>query len=182
MDRSVVALSICRGLGFSTLVRGDLLELPLRPESFDTVLALDVIEHLPDDVGFLKRAAELCVPGGRVVISVPAFQFLWSQHDVTFQHHRRYSADQLRGAIRAAGLRVERVTYTNCLIFPAAALWRILSYRLGFGRLAPAHDFWRIPRWLNAVLVKLYALESRLLSRFDLPFGVSVVCIASRPA
>ena len=154
--------------------------LPLRPASFDTVLALDVIEHLPDDVAFLESAAALCAPGGRVIVGVPAFQLLWSRHDQTFQHHRRYSAAQLREAVVAAGLRIERITYTNFLVFPAAAVWRILSYRVGLGRIAPEHDFWRMPGWLNAALVLAYRLEAWLLRRCDLPFGVSVACIASR--
>ena len=182
VDRSSFALSVCRAKGFPRLVQGDLTTLPLRPTSFDTVLALDVIEHLPDDVAFLKGAAALCAPGGRVIVGVPAFQLLWSQHDRTFQHHRRYSAGQLRAAVLAAGLRIERITYTNFLVFPATAVWRILSYRLGLGRLAPAHDLWTLPRWLNGALTRVYQLEARLLQRFDLPFGVSVVCIASRSA
>lgn len=180
IDRSALALSICRTKGFPALVQGDLMTLPLRPGSFDTVLALDVIEHLPDDVAFLESAAALCAPGGHVIVGVPAFQLLWSQHDVTFHHYRRYSAAQLVAAVSATGLRVERITYTNFLVFPVAACWRILSHRLGLGRVAPTHDFWRLPGWLNAALVRVYRLEAWLLRHCDLPFGVSVVCIASR--
>jgi hypothetical protein len=82
--------------------------------------------------------------------------------------------------IRAAGLTPERRTYTNALLFPLAALWRILSYRLGLGRFAPETDFWAVPAWLNGLLTRLYDLEAWLLLRFDLPVGVSLVCIARR--
>jgi SAM-dependent methyltransferase len=179
-DRSELALEICRRRGFGTLVRSDLNDLPFPAGTFDTVLLLDVIEHLDDDVGFLANVARLLAPGGRIVVSVPAFQFLWSQHDETFEHRRRYSAAQLRGVIEAAGLVSERRTYTNALLFPLAAVWRVLSYRLGLGRFAPETDFWSLPGWLNGLLARVYDLEAWLLDRFDLPLGVSLVCIARR--
>jgi len=150
------------------------------PGSFDTVMALDVIEHLDDEVGFLRAASELCSPDGVLIIAVPAFQWMWSQHDETFQHRRRYSARQLRSTLEGAGLEVERLTYTNLFPFPLVALWRLVSHRLGAGRLAPKHDFFRLPGPLNRLLIGLYALEAWLLGRFDLPFGVSVVGIARR--
>jgi SAM-dependent methyltransferase len=181
IDRNPLALEICARNGFARLVRGDLTSLPFDEQSFDAVLLMDVIEHLDDDLGFLRTASELCAPGGRVVVAVPAFQALWSQHDETFEHRRRYSAKQLVTVIRRAGLEPERVTYTNTLLFPVAAVWRLASYRLGFGRVAPKHDFWPIPGWLNRILTGVYALEARLLKRFDLPFGVSVLCVARRP-
>ena len=179
-DRSELALQICKKRGFETLVRSDLNQLPFPKGSFDTVLLLDVIEHLDDDVAFLENVADLVAPGGRIVVAVPAFQFLWSKHDETFEHRRRYSAGQLEAVIRAAGLTPERRTYTNALLFPVAAVWRILSYRLGLGRFAPETDFWAVPAWLNGLLTRLYDLEAWLLLRFDLPVGVSLVCIARR--
>lgn len=180
IDRSQLALEICARNGLDSLVRGDLNALPFRPGSFDAVLLMDVIEHLDDDVAFMRTAAELCAPGGRVVVAVPAFQMLWSQHDETFEHRRRYSAKQLLAVIREVGLEPERITYTNSLLFPVAAVWRLASYRLGLGRVAPKHDFWPIPDWLNRILITLYHLESRLLKYFDLPFGVSLLCVAQR--
>ena len=180
VDRSRLALKMCARRGLDWLACGDLERIPLRARSFDRVLILDVIEHLDDDVGFLRNAAELCDPEGRLVISVPAFQLLWSQHDEAFQHRRRYSARQLRAAIEQAGLVVERTTYTNMLVFPVAAVWRILSYRFGLGRFAPQNDFWPVPRWLNGLLTLQYRFEARLLRHLDLPFGVSVLCIARR--
>ncbi len=181
IDRSQLALNICAKRGFSMLTRGDLTRLPFRAESFDTVLILDVIEHLENDVAFLRNAKEICSVDGRMVIAVLAFQLLWSQHDTTFEHRRRYSARRLSAVVRAAGLIAERTTYTNFLIFPVATLWRLLSYRLGFGRFAPKHDFWLLPGWLNRLLAQLYRFEAWLLERFDLPVGVSLVCVARKP-
>lgn len=180
VDRSRLALRICASHGFRTLVQADLLRLPFEPGSFDTVVMMDVIEHLDDDVGFLRQAAQLCEPGGRVVVSVPAFQFLWSRHDETFQHKRRYSAGQLRRVMIEAGLQPLRTTYTHSLLFPVAALWRPFS-RFALGRHAPEHDFVPLPTWLNALLVRIYRVEAWMLKRMDLPLGVSVAVIAQRP-
>lgn len=181
IDRSSLALQICARRGFKTLARGDLTRLPFRDRSFDTVLMLDVIEHLEDDVGFVRNAARICREGGLVVIAVPAFPSLWSQHDETFEHYRRYRRASLRAVALEAGLEPERFTYTNSFLFPVAAAWRFVSYRLGVGRVAPKHDFWPIPRWLNGLLVQLYRVEAWLLGHLNLPAGVSVICLARVP-
>lgn len=178
-DRSAYALRVCRAKGAARLARADLAAPPFRAASFDTVLALDVIEHLDDDVGFLRHAATLLAPGARFVIVVPAFPLLWSQHDETFQHRRRYTARTLEAAVRTAGLVPQRTTYLHAGIFPVALVWRVASRKLGLGRVAPKHDFWPIPRWLNRALARAYAWEARWLARLDLPFGVSVACVAT---
>lgn len=181
-DRSGYALAVCQARGSAALARSDLSAPPFLRGTFDTVLALDVIEHLEDDTGFLRSSAALLAPDARLVVVVPAFQILWSQHDETFQHHRRYRARQLEAVVRAAGLIPERVTYLHATIFPIALVWRIASYRLGLGSLAPKHDFWPIPAWLNRLLIRVYRVEASWLRRFSLPFGVSVACVARRPA
>lgn len=181
MDRSALALRVGREHGLGALVRGDLGAPPFRAGAFSTIVLSDVIEHVDDDVGALRVAARLAAPGSRLVITVPAFQFLWSRHDETFEHRRRYSARQLLQVVRAAGLVPERTTYTNFFAFPIAAVWRPLSYRLRRGSAAAGHDFSVLPRWLNAVIIAVYRFEAALLKRMDLPVGVSVVCTA-RPA
>ena len=181
IDRSQLALQICRERGFGNLVRADLSAPPVRPGSVDALLLLDVVEHIDGDRALLRSAARLTRAGGRVVVSVPAFQWLWSRHDETFEHRRRYSARGLESLVREAGLVPERLTFTNFLVFPAAATWRLLSSRLGRGRFAPRHDFWPIPGWLNEALVRVYAIEGWLLRRTDLPIGLSVACVARVP-
>ncbi len=179
-DRSELALRICAEKGFDRLVQSDLDAVPFADGAFDTILALDVIEHLDDDVSFVARAAELLGPSGQLILAVPAFQMLWSKHDETFQHRRRYRSAQLRDVVLEAGLIPERLTYTNTLTFPVAMAWRLLSQHTPVGRVAPKHDFWPVPRWLNAALTSAYRIEARALSRVNLPFGVSVVCVARR--
>ncbi|MEN8182824.1 MAG: methyltransferase domain-containing protein [Myxococcota bacterium] len=181
-DASPAGLRVCARKGMRNLVRSDLRAAPFAPHSFDAVLALDVIEHLDEDVAFLRSARRLCQPGGRIVVAVPAFQALWSAHDETFQHRRRYTSRQLEAVLSQAGFEPERTTYAHCLVFPIAAAWRILSSRTSLRRFAPRHDFWPIPRLLNDALVRVYRLEAWLLGRLRLPFGVSAVCVARAPA
>jgi SAM-dependent methyltransferase len=181
VDGSRVALRICRRKGFESVAQGDFTALPFARGIFDMVVMLDVLEHLDDEVALLHQAREACSRGGRLLIAVPAFEWLWSQHDETFGHRRRYTASRLQRVVRSAGLVPERTTYTNALVFPLAAVWRLLSYRTRLGRFAPGHDFWTLPGWLNALLIRLYALEAWLVRRIDLPVGVSIVCIA-RPS
>jgi len=181
VDRSRLAVEICRRRGLEGVARGDLNALPLATGRFDLVFALDVIEHLDDDTAFLREAARLCVPGGRLIVAVPAFQLLWSKHDETFEHRRRYSAARLEAVVRDAGLEPERTTFTNVIVFPLAAVWRLVSGRTPLRRIAPKTDFVALPGWLNRLLTACYRVEARLLTRRDAPFGLSVVCVARRP-
>ena len=178
VDRSRLAVEICRKRGLQGVAQGDLTAPPLAPGRFDLVFALDVIEHLDDDVAFLRQASACCAPGGRLIVAVPAYQALWSRHDETFQHRRRYSRRQLAKAMTDAGLEIERLTFSHVIVFPVAALWRLVSGRTPLRRVAPKTDFFVAPRWLNALLVGLYRLEAKALARWDAPFGLSLVCIA----
>jgi hypothetical protein len=83
--------------------------------------------------------------------------------------------------VRRAGLIPKRITYTNFWVFPVAAVWRLVSYRLGVGRFAPRTHFWKLPRPLNRLLVGIYRLEARLLRHLNLPVGVSALCVARKP-
>ena len=87
--------------------------------SQDVVTAFDVLEHLPDDVGGLCTLASLLVPGGQIVLTVPAYAWLWSGEDVVSQHRRRYTMRSLRHAIDAAGLAIRFASYFNLFILPA---------------------------------------------------------------
>jgi SAM-dependent methyltransferase len=177
-DVSAYALEICRERGIPHLVRSDLSAVPFCSESFDVVMALDVIEHLDDDVALLRKMGALCSTGGRCIVAVPAYTFLWSQHDETFGHKRRYTAKRLEAAIREAGLIPERITYTNFFALPPAALWRVVSRVLGLGKGGARHDFFSLPAPLNRAVSALYRLEATLLRHMNLPMGVSVVCVA----
>ena len=91
----------------------------------DLVLLMDVLEHVEDDVGLLKTYADKVPSGAQFLISVPAFQFLWSGHDVFLEHKRRYRLKDMESVVRQAGLKVEKGAYYFAAVFPIAAALRL---------------------------------------------------------
>lgn len=153
--------------------------IPFDPESFDLVVALDVLEHVADDAGSLSALGARLRPGGWSLLTVPAFPFLWSRHDVSHHHHRRYVKSQLSGLTRAAGLVPVRATYFNSLLFPAVAAVRFVKAGLG-GR--AREDDALPPQVLNRLLTALFASERHLVGRLPMPVGVSLLMLARKPA
>ncbi len=153
--------------------------VPFAPESFDLVAVLDVLEHIDDDVGGLRALGRTLKRDGQVLVTVPAFPFLWSRHDELHHHKRRYRKPGLVAAAEAAGLEVVSVSYFNTLLFPIAA-----ALRLGRGllRRPGGTDDAMPPAALNRVLRAVFACERYLLHRIPLPVGLSLVLLARRPA
>lgn len=153
--------------------------LPDFPERFGLVAALDVVEHVDDDAGALAALGALTRPDGFMVITVPAYQWMWSEHDVRHHHKRRYTAGQLRGRLEAAGLKVRRLTHFNSLLFPPIAAVRLLQKLPGLDGQAEEH----LPgAAVNGLLRRIFETEGALLRATDLPFGVSILAICQRPA
>lgn len=142
----------------------------------EIVLLLDVLEHLDDDVAGLRRARETLGEGGLLLVTVPAFGWLWSGHDIALGHRRRYTSAGLRRVVEAAGYRVERVSYFNTLLFPVIASLRLWKRWCGDDR----HDLRRPGPAANAWLERLFALERHVVPTVALPFGVSLLLLARR--
>lgn len=145
-------------------------------ESFDWILLTDVLEHLEDDRASLAVLHGLLRPGGRLLLTVPAFRWLWTKHDEEHGHFRRYSRPELDGRLREAGFAVEKLSYCNSLLLPAvlAARWlKRLTGRDGDDMELPSAP-------LNELLYRIFALERHWLPRFGFPAGVSLVGIARR--
>jgi len=181
------ALQFCRRRGFTNLCKADAANLPFEPESFDIVTALDVIEHLDDDRAALRELWRVMRPSGVLIVSVPAYRFLWTYWDDILGHRRRYTTGMMREAVLSAGFRVRKLSYSNALILVPAVLVRIakslllkVASRKG-AESEPDSDFIEVPRPLNSALVAYYRLEAAWLRRGGLPFGLSVVCVAEKP-
>ena len=180
------ALQFCRERGHSMLCKADAAELPFGDSFFDIITALDVIEHLDDDVTALRELHRVLRPGGLAVISVPAYPVLWTYWDDILGHRRRYTTRTMRVAAEKAGLEVLKVSYSNMLtLFPATGvrILKALLHRAAETRrqpTVPESDFVALPAWLNNTLIAYYRLEARALKRTNLPFGLSVICVARR--
>ena len=145
------------------------------------VTAFDVIEHLDEPIESLREMRARLPFDGQVVVTVPAFQFLWSHHDDVNQHRRRYSRLELVSQLSSAGLRVTFVSYYNTLLFPAVAGARLLE-KLMPSRLVKSaeSDLEETPAPLNRVLTALFGGERLAVGRTSLPFGVSLIAVAQR--
>jgi len=151
-------------------------DLGVAPGWAEVVLLLDVIEHVDDDVATLGAARAGIGEGGLLVVTVPAYRWLWSGHDEVLGHRRRYTAGELRAAVERAGFAVLRVSYFNTLLFPllvAVRAWKRLRGDRG-------HDLRRPAAPLNALLERVFALERYLVPRVALPFGSSLILIGRR--
>jgi len=144
--------------------------------AFDLIAVLDVIEHIADDVAALKAMAECLTPGGKILIAVPAHQWMWSAHDVVNHHHRRYSKATLARAIAAAGLTHNGLRWFNSLLFPLAAASRIAGRLTG----KDDSDDSPPPGPVNALFETVFGLERYLVGRVPLTPGVSIVTLAQR--
>jgi SAM-dependent methyltransferase len=151
-------------------------DVPLPDGWADAALLLDVIEHLDDDVAAVRAAARATRPGGLVMVTVPAYAWLWSGHDVALGHRRRYTARQLRTVLGAGGVHVHHVGYFNTVLFPAIAAVRLAKRLLGGG----GHDVHRPRPLINEALTRLFALERHVALRPGLPFGSSLLATCYR--
>ena len=194
MDLSPLATAYCRRRGLTRVSRASVLELPFSDATFDLVTSFDVIYHLgvADDVAALREMRRVLRPGGALFVRVPALERLQSHHDVAVHTRQRYSAAELRRKAEAAGLRVERASYANSVLLPLAAVsrlgGRLRSALAGPGRTGSKggeemvrSDVRPAPALLNALFGAVLGLEAALLSRVDLPIGLSAFVVARRP-
>ena len=161
------------------LARGE--ALPLRDESLGICTFFDVLEHIDDDVGFLREVRRVLAPGGWILLSVPAYSFLWSEHDVSLHHKRRYVRPTLARAIRQGGFEIVRMTYGMTTMFPLIAGYRLLTKPFPKKR-PPRTSYIKAPGPLNQILTAAIRAEARFLERGNLPFGTSLFCLARKNA
>jgi SAM-dependent methyltransferase len=172
---SAVAVSRSRGC---EVTLGGFEHLPAEDSSIDMLITLDVIEHLEDDLAGLKEVRRVLRPGGRLLLTVPALPFLWSPHDEANAHLRRYTRKTLVEVVERAGLAIERVSYFNALLMPLGVMVRAMASLLRFTR-TPGVDL--PPRPVNALMRAIFGLEVPLLRHLDLPVGMSLALVATRP-
>lgn len=146
----------------------------------DVALAMDVLEHVDDDVGLLSEYVGKVRSGTRFVISVPAFRFLWSAHDVFLDHRRRYRVHEIDAVAGRAGLRVNRGCYFFGSVFPLAAAIRLTENALGDRRREPRSQLGRHHPAVNETLAALCSAELPLMKHNRL-FGLSAFCLATKP-
>ncbi len=146
-------------------------------ESFDLVCILDVLEHIDDDLRALQEMRKMLNPHGKLLLTVPAFGFLWSTHDVALAHKRRYRKKQLIRLVKRAGFRTVYSTYFNTVLFPVVAVTRFLNKALGK---KGGTDLNMPSYFMNTLLTKMFSSEKFLIPGISLPVGVSILLMAEK--
>lgn len=175
-----------RGLAPGSGVCGSATGLPFADAAFDLVGAFDVVEHCDPEDAVLAEVRRVLRPGGYFLMTVPAYQWLWSDFDVQNGHVRRYTRGRAVSALEDGGFEVVRATYAFAATFPAFVVERLARRVRGLVRRddGGAADIVRLPRTspvVDRVLTALGTVDDRVLARRDLPFGSSVVVAARKP-
>ena len=174
------AVELARGRNVGTVYRGSLPDdMPAECANSDLVVLADVLEHIEEEDRSLAAVRRLMNPGGYVLLTVPAWPFLWGRYDVKHHHKRRYVAETLRATVERSGLVLTHMTYYNTVLFPLMAAVR-LADRM-WPRSYDTDDLAIPPRPLNRMLEGLFASERHVVPRVRLPFGVSLLAVARNP-
>jgi SAM-dependent methyltransferase len=189
VDNNSRPLAVAEDRGY-TVQEGEAEDLPFEEGAFDLIALLDTVEHCDDDMAVLRECHRVCAPGGHLVVTVPAFMWLWSHNDELNAHRRRYTIPELREKLARVGFQVERMTYNNFLLFPMAA--GLILLRRGAEQepeLGSPHfddesyqvEMEPAPPLLNAALKTVTWTESQVLRWINLPVGTSIIAIAQKP-
>ncbi|MBA4259730.1 MAG: hypothetical protein C0446_11250 [Chitinophaga sp.] len=164
------------------LIQGSITELPFENNSYDLVCAFDVIEHVADDTKAVEEMMRVCKPGGHIAITVPAYAFLWGEHDEINQHFRRYTKTELLKLLKTHKGKIVYHTYFNSILFLPIAAFRLLA--TGLSKLRGAkkktvesdHAIFGTEGFFNNLLAGIFSIDYYLLKwGFRFPAGVSIM-------
>lgn len=177
-DASADALDFCRHKHAVEVHQSLLKDMPFADGTFDFVFALEVLEHIEDDVEAMREIRRILKPDGFLVATVPAFMSLWGYHDEKYGHVRRYTKSELTGKGRQAGFEVQRSTYYKCSFFLPLWLMRTLKKLRG----QQVDDFKQVGPRLNRFLQRFLIAEASLAAALHVPFGPGLLVVLHNPA
>ena len=178
LDMSDEAIKFSKSIFSGQVKQGFLPEqVPYVEKSFDIITALDVIEHIDDDIESLRVIRTLLKDNGKAIITVPAYMFLWSGFDELNEHKRRYTKSELKSKLIESGFEIEKISYYNTLLFPIAYIVRKLNNLLNR---SGSSDIDMPSKPINFVLKNIFGIEKYLLKFMNLPFGVSLIAVVKK--
>ena len=182
VDISEEAVKFSRLRNCKDVLKIDKGDLPFNNNTFNVVTVLDVIEHIDDDYAALSDYYRVMKDKGVLLITVPAYRFLWGAHDVAVDHRRRYVARDLKNKVEKAGFAVKRLTYFETFFFPFVLLSRIKEEfaKNVADNSSPVIRIKDCPYFVNKLLGFIFSLEARFLEGFDFKYGVLLLCVARK--
>jgi SAM-dependent methyltransferase len=154
---------------------------PIRETTFDAIGLFDVLEHIKDDEAALCILRDRLKPGGKLVLAVPTYQWMWGLQDEVSLHYRRYTRAELCNKLRDAGFRIQRATYFNTFLFPMIAVFRLAGKLMPASKRSAQSDFDYSAGPINELFCAVFGFERHLLRVMNFPFGVSAFVIAEAP-
>jgi SAM-dependent methyltransferase len=177
VELSPASASLAQERNAGEVLTCSVLDMPFAEDSFDLAVSLDVIEHLDDDLAALRELRRVVAPGGALLLTVPAYQWLWSGHDEINHHRRRYTRRSLHDVAERAGWRQVRTTYFNSLLLPIAIILRVLD-RVSRKTTESSLDLWVPPEPFNWLLERPLRIEAGVIARGGrIPAGLSLMTL-----
>ena len=176
IDMSPLAVEYSKKRGLTDVFLMPVQEFPRDKYNVKAAILLDVIEHIDDDVDVLRTVRDIVGQDGRVIVTVPAYKWLWSSHDLVNHHKRRYNSALLRETLDKAGLEPVMMTYYNTLLFPLAVVKKVMGKWKAADQASEAVD--QPSGFVNSLFYSVFASEKNLVPNFTLPFGVSLLTVA----
>ena len=179
IDNSQTALKFCKKRKITNISLGSVNNLPSKSNYFDIVICLDVLYHQDADPALaLKEFQRVLKKGGLLYLQEPAYNFLKSRHDLAISTQRRFTKNQIEKMLSAAGFKILRISYFNTLMFVPIALKRFIDKL--FKKDEISSDVYSLSPVLNKLIAVSLNLESDLLKYFNLPFGLSIICLEKK--
>lgn len=177
LDVSQTALDYCKKRGLEDLVHGEVKDFDKGSREIRAAFMLDVIEHIEDDQAVVNDVHDLLEKNGLFITTVPAYQWLWSEHDETHMHFRRYTKSNFKKLFKNAGFEIVHSSYYNSFLFPAVVAKRFLDKMTGTKKDSPVDE---VSNGLNSLFLKIFGFERHFLPSPGFPFGLSILLIAKK--
>ena len=181
IDISEEAINFCKERNLVNIVLGDInnLDISQEKEKYDFILALDVLEHIQDDLETMRRAHIMLKKGGYFIVNVPAHKFLWSEHDEALHHKRRYHSVEIKQKLKDTGFEIVKYSYfVTTAFFPIFVIRTLTTL---FKRNAyPKTSYIALPGFLNSFAIKVMDVEAKLLTKMKLPIGTTITVVAKK--
>ena len=177
-DYSLKAAQLTKQKGNDLIFCSSVLDLSLKEDYFDIALCLDVLEHLASDTKGLKEIHRVLKKSGMLIITVPAYNWLWSTSDDIACHYRRYNKKFVESLLQQNGFEISFISYFNCLLFPLALIY--ILFHLIITKQPKEYDFPKFKRITNWILKKIFACEKHFIRKPGFPYGLSIICLCHR--
>ncbi|MCX6155923.1 MAG: class I SAM-dependent methyltransferase [Candidatus Kapabacteria bacterium] len=177
-DMSEIALDYCSQRGLDNLIKVDLGQEVKYPDRINFITILDVVEHIENDNEFMKNVYEISSKDGLVIVTVPAYQWLWSKHDELNMHFRRYSRKQIINLLIHSGFKIEFSSYFYSLLLFPAIIKRFIDKIFKSQKEEAVIE--EVSEGMNKLLTKIFTIETNRLPNLNFPFGLSALIIARK--